>query len=159
MADLVNLGDMLPAMRETLDAGGEVSFISKGRSMLPMLRDGVDTVILKKPKFPLKRYDIPLYIRKNDKFVLHRIIAIKDGQYIIRGDNCTYIETDIADENIVAVLCGFVRNGKKYSVDNFFYKIYSRVYSSELFYFFHKRAIPKLKRIVKKVKKKIINRH
>ena len=151
MADLVNLGDMLPAMPETSDAGGEASFVSKGRSMLPMLRDGVDTVILKKPTFPLKRYDIPLYIRKNDKFVLHRIIAIKDGKYIIRGDNCTYIETDIRDENVVAVLCGFVRNGKKYSVDNFFYKLYSRVYSNELFYFFHKRAIPKLKRIVKKI--------
>ncbi len=155
MADLVNLGDMLPAMLETLGAGGEVSFISKGSSMCPMLRDGVDTVILKKPTFPLKRYDIPLYIRKNDKFVLHRIIAIKDGNYIIRGDNCKYIETDIKDENVVAVLCGFIRNGKKYSTDNFFYKIYSRVYSSELFYFFHKRAIPKLKRIVKK----IIHRH
>ncbi|MBQ5900528.1 MAG: hypothetical protein IIW86_01575, partial [Clostridia bacterium] len=63
----------------------------------------------------------------------------------------TYIETDIRDENVVAVLCGFVRNGKKYSVDNFFYKLYSRVYSNELFYFFHKRAIPKLKRIVKKI--------
>ncbi len=151
MADLVNLGDMLPAMLETLNTDGEVSFIAKGRSMLPMLRDGIDTVILKKPTLPLKRYDIPLYMRSNDKFVLHRIIAIKDGKYIIRGDNCKYIETDINDENIVAVLCGFVRNGKKYSTDNFFYKIYSRVYSNELFYFFRKRVIPKLKRILKKV--------
>ncbi len=155
MADLVSLGDMLPAMLETFNSDGEVSFISKGSSMYPMLRNGVDTVILQKPSFPLKRYDIPLYIRGDKKFVLHRIIKIKNGNYIIRGDNCTYIETDIKDENVVAVLKAFIRNGKTYSVNDFAYKIYSRIWSNSLFYFMHKRAFRKLKRIIKK----IINRH
>lgn len=160
MTDFVSLGQMLPAMLETLKTDGEVSFVSKGNSMRPMLRDAKDTVILRKPQFPLKKYDIPLYIRENNKFVLHRVISVKDGKYIIRGDNCNYIEDNVKDENVVAVLKAYVRNGKTHTVDSVFYKIYCVLWCNEVSYFLRKVAYPKFLRAGSKIKRLIIkNRH
>lgn len=46
----VNLDDVMQIIAEKLDAGGTVTFNPRGTSMLPMLRDGDDTVVLSKPK-------------------------------------------------------------------------------------------------------------
>lgn len=46
----VGLDDVMQIIAEKLEAGGTVTFNPKGTSMLPMLRDGDDTVVLSKPK-------------------------------------------------------------------------------------------------------------
>ena len=46
----VGLDDVMQIIAEKLEAGGSVTFNPKGTSMLPMLRDGDDTVVLSKPK-------------------------------------------------------------------------------------------------------------
>ena len=47
---------------------------TSGVSMYPMLRNRRDTIIVKPPTAPLKKYDVPLY-RRGDDYVLHRIIG------------------------------------------------------------------------------------
>lgn len=42
----VGLDDVMQIIAEKLEAGGSVTFNPKGTSMLPMLRDGDDTVVL-----------------------------------------------------------------------------------------------------------------
>ena len=125
-----------------------------GFSMFPLLRNRKDNaVILPKPKH-LKKYDVPLYKRGN-KYILHRIIDIKDGEYIIRGDNCEFIETDIKDENIVGILDGVFRGNVYISVHNPLYKLYS--YLPVKFYFlrvFYKKTI----RFLAKIKNKVFKR-
>ena len=120
-----SLDVVIDIIKEKLDAGGTVTFTPNGTSMLPMLRDGEDVVMLKKPEGKLHLFDIPLYQRTNGAYVLHRVIDFeKDGSYILCGDNQFEKEKGIKDNQIIAVLVGFVRKGKAYSVKSFRYRFY-----------------------------------
>ena len=80
-----------------------------GTSMLPMLRQGEDRVLLVRPEFPLQPGAVALYKLGQD-YVLHRVIANKDGVYRIRGDNCAADEF-VPEAQILGVLSGFWRGG------------------------------------------------
>lgn len=84
-----------------------------GRSMYPMLRYETDKILVVKSSGPYKRNQIILYPGNEGKFILHRIIKIKNSNYIIRGDNNLFKEYGINDEMVIGVLKGFYR-GKKY---------------------------------------------
>ena len=123
----VSLADIFPVMEEQLKNGGTVVFKPKGISMLPLIRQGIDSVLIKSPKFPLKKYDIPLFRRKDGSFILHRILKVcNDGTYVVCGDNQTVLEYGVRDEQIIGVVEGIYRDKKFVSVSNFIYKIYSR---------------------------------
>jgi hypothetical protein len=96
-----------------------------GDSMLPMLRQGRDTVVIEKAEFPLKKYDVPLY-RRNDHYTLHRIIKKTKKGYIICGDNRANLERDITDKDIIGVLTGFYRDGVYIGVNDKAYLKYSK---------------------------------
>ena len=82
----VQLEELMPIIRESLAAGNNVRFLPKGVSMLPMLRQGTDSVLLSPLPETLKKYDLPLYQRDNGQYVLHRIV--KTGEtYTCVGDN------------------------------------------------------------------------
>lgn len=98
-----------------------------GTSMYPLLRQRVDTVLLKKIERPLKKYDVVLFQRDSGKYVLHRVLKAKAGKYVICGDNQWKKEYTVKDENMVAIMEGFYRKEKYISTSNFWYKIYSRL--------------------------------
>ena len=79
MSQSVELGDVLE------EKGIYVGTVN-GTSMFPMLRNKKDTVIIKPLTGKLKKYDITLY-RKRNLYVLHRIVKVTPGGYIICGDN------------------------------------------------------------------------
>lgn len=81
-----------------------------GVSMLPLLKNRRDTIVVKKKTERLKRLDVALYKRGND-YVLHRVLMPIDGAYIIRGDNC-YSDELIPEENVIGVLTECFRKGK-----------------------------------------------
>ena len=75
----------------------------------------------------LKKYDIPLFRRKDGSFILHRILKVcNDGTYVVCGDNQTVLEYGVRDEQIIGVVEGIYRDKEFVSVSNFIYKIYSR---------------------------------
>ena len=78
-----------------------------GRSMLPMLREGKDRVLLVSPKFPLPPDTVALF-RRGEDYVLHRVIGREGEQYIFRGDYCATKER-VKEENILGVMEGFFR--------------------------------------------------
>ena len=92
--------------------------------MYPLLRNGVDCVVLTKID-RLKKYDIPLYKRDNGAFVLHRIVKIKNGSLYLAGDYGTDIEYPVFPSQAIAVVKGFYRGDKYISCDQFWYKVYS----------------------------------
>lgn len=119
------LSDLIDIIIEKLDMGGTVTFTPHGESMLPMLRDGQDVVVLKKPVGRLKLYDIPLYRRGDGSFVLHRVIDYdNDGSYVLCGDNQFKREHGIKDSDIIAVVTAFCRKGRPYSMDSVPYRLY-----------------------------------
>lgn len=77
-----------------------------GVSMEPLLHNRKSTVVIESKKSPLKRDDVVLYIRPSGEYVLHRIIKVLNGEYLIRGDNCTWKET-VPEEWIIGVMVGF----------------------------------------------------
>ena len=113
-------------IKNELDQNGWVLTKPVGNSMYPMLRYCKDPIIVQKPTRPFKVNDVPVYVRKSDKsLVMHRIIAIKNGNYIIRGDNCLYKEYGITDNDIIGILAGFYRGDKFFDCEkNRLYKVY-----------------------------------
>ncbi|MEE0266154.1 MAG: S24/S26 family peptidase [Acutalibacteraceae bacterium] len=94
--------------------------------MLPLLKQGRDLFIVKKKtQNRCKKYDVVLFKRADNKYVLHRIIKVNKDDYTIRGDNCVNKEYGVTDENILGVMTSFIRKGKEYTVENKLYKIYS----------------------------------
>ena len=114
-------------IENTINESGYILQTVVGRSMYPMLRDKKDNVLIEKPTFPLKKYAVPLYKSQDGRYILHRIIKIKNGEYIIRGDNTYEKEYGVKDENIVGVLTAFYRGKKYVKVTNFGYKLYVRL--------------------------------
>ena len=83
----IGLKDLWPIIEEKLENGGEVTINPGGISMKPLVVAGRDSVILEKAPKALKKYDVALYKRKNGQFVLHRVVGIKNGAYVMCGDN------------------------------------------------------------------------
>lgn len=120
-----SLAEYYDLMCEVLGSGGEFTLYPKGTSMLPLIRQGRDAVVLVKPPIELKRCDIPLYRRTNSQFVLHRVIKVTDdGDYCMCGDNQHLIEKDVKHLQIIAVVCAIIRDGKRINTTSFLYKFY-----------------------------------
>lgn len=112
-------------MREQLDAGKSVRLSPRGTSMLPLLRQGKDSVILSPLPEKLRKYDVPLYQRENGQYVLHRVIRAGET-YTCTGDNQFVYETELNHSQMIAVVTAIYRNGKVYSMDSIWQKTYCR---------------------------------
>ena len=119
------LEQLLPIIEEQLQNGRSVRFTSNGTSMLPMLRDGKDQVLLSPLPRRLKKYDLPLYRRENGQFVLHRVVAVGET-YTCVGDNQFDLEHGLRHEQMIGLVTEFTRKGKTYSVNDLSYKLYCR---------------------------------
>ena len=127
MNDPVSLKDFMPLIRELFAEGKTVTLTASGNSMRPLLHHGRDSVILAPCEAPekLKKRDVPLYERADGRFVLHRIVKVKNGRFTMCGDRQTELETGVLPQSVAAVAVGFVRNGKKISCKSPLYRLYA----------------------------------
>ncbi len=123
----VRLEALMPIMQEHLAAGKTVRFGPKGTSMLPMLRQGIDTVEISPVPAVLKKYDLPLYRRASGQFVLHRIVAVGDT-YTCIGDNQFLLESGVQHSQILALVTAFYRGDKRIPVGAWHYRLYCRLW-------------------------------
>ena len=121
------LEDWMPLIRETLAAGQSVEFSPRGTSMLPMLRQGVDRVILSPLPERLKKYDLPLYQRENGQYVLHRILQVGETVTCM-GDNQIDPETGLRESQMIGLVTAFYRGKRKITVTDWRYWLYCRVW-------------------------------
>ncbi len=146
-----SLEELLPLIQEVVESGGEFNFHPKGISMLPLIRQNTDSVVLSKAEFPLKKGDVALYRRQEGRYVLHRVVGIHNGTYTMCGDNQKVFEHGVKDGQIIAVMSDMYRKGKRVHIDkNIIYKIYCFVWSS----FFIRKVVFKLKKIKNGIFKK-----
>lgn len=99
-------------IEEVLLTHGKYIGPTVGVSMLPMLKNRRDTIVVKAKTERLQRLDVALY-RRGDAYVLHRVLKPIEGGYIIRGDNC-YADENIPEEAVIGVLTEFFRKGKHF---------------------------------------------
>lgn len=120
--------ELMPLIRERLAAGQTVRYLPfRGVSMLPMLRQGKDAVELAPLPEKLKKYDLPVYRYPHGKYVMHRVVAVKDDCYICLGDNTWEYET-IRPEWMIGLVSAFKRGDKRISVDSRSYRLYCRIW-------------------------------
>lgn len=121
----VQLEQLMPLFKGQLAHGQSVRFYPKGVSMMPMLRQGIDSVVLSPLPEKLRKYDIPLYQRDDGHYVLHRIVKVGETVTCI-GDNQFLLERGLRREQMIGIVTAFYRGEKRHSVTEFGYRLYCR---------------------------------
>ena len=112
--------------KELLDERNSIIITPEGNSMLPLLKGGINAVKISKSNRKLYKYDVILYQRDNEQYVLHRIIKIKNGKYLLCGDNQLVPETNINKNMILGIMDGYFSGDNFIDVNNTEYKKYSK---------------------------------
>ena len=99
-------------IEEVIEREGKYVGPTVGVSMLPMLKNRRDSIVVRAKTERLKPLDVALY-RRGEAYVLHRVIQPIAGGYLIRGDN-TYSDEIIPEEDVFGVLTEFFRKDKHY---------------------------------------------
>ena len=119
------LSESIGVIEEILGSGGEFKFYPRGKSMLPLIVEGEDSVVLVKADGKLKRNEVAFYRRENGQFVLHRVAKVcRDGSYVMCGDNQTLLEKGINDSQIIGVLSELYKKEKKFNDRSLSHKLY-----------------------------------
>jgi hypothetical protein len=99
-------------IEEVLAQNGKYIGPTVGVSMLPMLKNRRDTIVVLPKTERLKPLDVALY-RRGDAYILHRVLSVTEKGYIIRGDNC-YSDENVPENAVIGVLSEFFRKNKHY---------------------------------------------
>lgn len=148
--DSFKLSAAISVITEVLESGGEFEMYPKGVSMLPLIRQGRDSVVLVKPTGRLCVGDIAFYKRSDSHFMLHRVVAVEADGYKMCGDNQTVIESGVTDDMIIAVVAYLNIDGKKVTTDN---KKYRRYVKRRMNFTYRKLAI-RLGSLKRRIEKK-----
>lgn len=108
----------LSSIEDVLNQQGTLVHTNVGRSMLPLLRQGRDLMVIqKKGSQRCQKYDAVLYKRPSDNhYILHRILEVRENDYVLAGDNNTFKEYGITDAHILGILTAVIRDGKEIPV-------------------------------------------
>ena len=109
---------------DVIERDGRLVYTNIGDSMRPLIRQDRDILIIEKPHRRLKKYDVPLYRRDSGQYVLHRVLKVRDSDYVICGDNRYSKEYGITDRHIIGVLTAVVRDRKEIPINDWRYRIY-----------------------------------
>lgn len=150
MHNTFKLSDYDETIRLVLESGGEFRLYPRGVSMMPLIAEGRDSVVLVKPHGDLKKNDIAFYLRDNGKYVMHRVIKADNGVYTMCGDNQYTRETGVENRHIIGVVSRIYRNGKVITPKSFLYKVYLFFWQ----FFILRRVFWKLRRLKNGIKNK-----
>lgn len=109
---------------DVIERDGRLVYTNVGDSMRPLIRQDRDILIIEKPRGRLKKYDVPLYKRDSGQYVLHRVLKVRENDYVICGDNRYSKEYGITDRHIIGVLTAVVRDGKEIPITDWRYRLY-----------------------------------
>ncbi len=126
MFESKSVAELLPLMQEVFAAGGQFRLYPRGTSMLPLLRAGVDSVLLASPPARIAIGDMLLFREENGAFLLHRVIRQKEGLLTLCGDNRVACEEGIPTAAVVARVTAIYRGEKRLAVDSLRLRLYAR---------------------------------
>lgn len=106
---------------DIINKEGYLLYPFKGISMLPLLDEDNDLVRIEKSN-NYSLYDVILF-KKNDNYVLHRIIGVNNDLYRVRGDNAVEIDV-IKNEDIVGKMVGYYKGDRYISINDEEYQFY-----------------------------------
>ena len=115
-----------------LEKHGFYLSVPKGISMWPMIRNKQDVVEIRSLDRPAKRYDLVLYVRGEDLGVIHRVLHVRETDYVIAGDNCWQKEY-VRHDQVKGIAFRFCRKGKWHDVTEPGYRLYVRLWTDLFF--------------------------
>lgn len=105
-------------LRQALLEQGTLLRPIQGTSMLPLLRQGTDSVLIEAKRQRLHPLDVALYVRQRDgAYILHRVIACRSDGYLIRGDNC-FEDEILSEDAVIGIMKGYYRKDKFISCED-----------------------------------------
>lgn len=116
------------SFEEVLASGGRLTYTNVGDSMLPLIREGRDILIIEPVRGRLKKYDVPLYRRDSGKYVLHRVLEVRPEDYVLCGDNRWNKEYGITDRHVLGVLTAVVRGSRELKMTDLRCRLYARLW-------------------------------
>ena len=128
MHEPIHLSDYEGLIREVLASGGEFRMYPHGTSMLPLLRQGRDSVSLRRVDSPIRKGDILFYQRPDGSFVLHRVRAVTPEGLTMMGDNQTLPEWGVSPDWVIGRVTRIFRDDKEVICDGFGYRLYRRLW-------------------------------
>ncbi len=100
----------LEEVASLLSEGREVTLAPKGSSMLPFIREGRDSVVLRKEP-SVKKGDIVL-VRLEDRFVMHRIVREEGERLTLMGDGNLAGTESCTRADVLGTVITILRDGK-----------------------------------------------
>lgn len=128
MHEPIHLSDYEGLIREVLTSGGEFRLYPHGTSMLPLLRQGRDSVSLRRVDSPIRKGDILFYQRPDGSFVLHRVRAVTPEGLTMMGDNQTLPEPGVSPDWVIGRVTRIFRDDKEVICDGQRYRWYLRLW-------------------------------
>ena len=128
MNEPIHLADYDGLIREVLASDGEFRLYPHGTSMLPLLRQGRDSVALRQLDSPIQKGDILFYQRPDGSFVLHRVRAVTPESLTLIGDNQTLPEHGVSPDWVIGRVTRIFRDDKEVICDGFWYNLYLKLW-------------------------------
>ncbi len=120
------------AQLEELEKSGKYYSVPRGFSMWPMIINKQGVVEIHKLSGDAKRYDVVLYTRGEEQGVIHRVLKVRENDYIIAGDNCWQKEY-VPKDKVSGIAVSFYRKGKWIGVTNPWYLLYVHIWTDLFF--------------------------
>lgn len=113
---------------DMLSERGYIVYTNKGKSMMPLLREQRDIIEIRpKGENRCKKYDVVLY-KRGENYILHRVLRVLPDGYIIAGDNNTFLEYDIKDEQVIGIMVRLFRDKKEIHMTDLKYRLYVHIW-------------------------------
>ena len=128
LSDPIHLSDYEELIREVLASGGEFRLYPHGTSMLPLLRQGIDSVALRSLNRPPEKFDILFYQRSDGSYVLHRVKEVTPKGLTMWGDNQTMLEFGVSCDQIIGYAARIFRGETELDCQSITYRAYLRLW-------------------------------
>lgn len=124
MSDPIYISEYDSLIREVLASGGEFRLYPHGTSMLPLIRQGIDSVALRTLDRPPQKFDILFYRRADGSYILHRVKEVTDKGLIMWGDNHTMLEYGVTEDMIIGYAARIFRGEHELDCQSLTYRLY-----------------------------------
>ncbi len=121
-------------MASRVAEGERVRIRAKGNSMLPLIRDGKDEIILEKTTPSSFRTGRLLLVKLIGRgYVLHRVRIITDDLIVLHGDGNLSVFETCTREDVIAEATEVIRNEKEIRVGTTRWNLYRYLWPKNLF--------------------------
>ncbi len=108
---------LMPIIHTALEEGQKVRLIVNGSSMLPFIV-GNDTIEIEPIPSQLMRGHIVLAEPVKGRYVIHRIVRIRENQIFLRGDAQNRTEGPLTLQSVYGCIVSTSRNGRVYQLNS-----------------------------------------